>query len=113
MKLDSSKWTIALTALGMLATVPAFVSPAAGIETGQMLDKGPRWPHKSATATEGDKIRVCMPSKSTSKMKCSNVNATELAAIPGLKAKKVETGEPGCWLLDQSHHWAWKAPCPL
>lgn len=31
----------------MTGAVPGTVGVASAIETGQMLDKGPRWPHKS------------------------------------------------------------------
>ncbi len=42
----------AVLALAVVAgAVPGAISSAAAIETGQMLDKGPRWPHRP-----GDKM---------------------------------------------------------
>lgn len=32
----------------VIGAVPMAIAPAAAIETGQMLDKGPKWPHKSS-----------------------------------------------------------------
>ena len=37
----------AVVALALVAgAVPGMISTAAAIETGQMLDKGPKWPHR-------------------------------------------------------------------
>lgn len=97
-----------MTAISLLAAAPAFVLPAAGWETGQLLIKDkPRYGQNSG------KIRVCSPSKSTEEMQCRNIAAAELAVIPGLKGKKAVVGEQGCWYVDPSQHWVWKAPCPL
>lgn len=32
----------------VIGAVPMAIAPAAAIETGQMRDKGPRWPHKTS-----------------------------------------------------------------
>lgn len=38
----------AALALALVAgAIPGVISSASAVETGQMLDKGPRWPHKS------------------------------------------------------------------
>lgn len=39
----------AVMALALVAgAIPGTISSAVAIETGQMLDKGPRWPHKTS-----------------------------------------------------------------
>lgn len=42
------KLGVALGALALMTgAVPGTIGTAVAVETGQLLDKGPRWPHKS------------------------------------------------------------------